>query len=94
MGLYMDPTTVVCDFEQGVIKALQTVLGPAIARVLLPSYTATWRKIQELGLAPRYSTDEEFKFFCSQLDAVLFLSTEDILAGMAHLHENTPDSAT
>ena len=31
MELYIDPTTVVCDFELGVIKALQIVLGPAIA---------------------------------------------------------------
>jgi len=31
MELYIYPPTVVCNFEQSVIKALQTVLGPAIA---------------------------------------------------------------
>jgi len=34
----IDPTTVVCNFEQGVIKALQVVLGPAIV-IHLPSYS-------------------------------------------------------
>jgi len=85
----------VCDFEQGVIKALQMVLGPAIAIQWcfyhLPQ--ATWRKIQELGLVPRYSTDEEFKLFGGQIDGLAFLPSEDIPAGMTSLRDNTPDGA-
>ncbi|XP_041372658.1 uncharacterized protein LOC121385930 [Gigantopelta aegis] len=93
MELYIDPITVVCDFEQGVIKALQTALGPAITiqGCFYHLTQATWHKIQELGLAPRYSTDEEFKLFCCQLDALAFLPIEDIPVGMASLRENTPD---
>jgi len=95
MELYIDPTTVICDFEQSVIKALQIVLGPAIAiqGCFYHLTQATWRKIQELGLAGRYSTDEEFKLFCGQIDALAFLPFEDIPAGMTSLRDNTPDGA-
>ena len=71
------------------------VLGPAIAIQWcfyhLPQ--ATWRKIQELGLVPRYSTDEEFKLFGGQIDGLAFLPSEDIPAGMTSLRDNTPDGA-
>ena len=90
--LYIDPTTVVCDF---VIKILQIVLSPAIAfqGCFYHLTQATWRKIQELGLSLQYSTDEEFKLFCGQIDAPTFLPFEDIPAGMTSLRDNTPDGA-
>jgi hypothetical protein len=57
MELYIDPTIVVCDFEQGVIKALQTVLGPAIAiqGCFYHLTQATWRKIQCEGWNNRFT---------------------------------------
>ena len=58
--LDMDPTTVVCDFEQGVIKALQTVLGPAITTqgCFYHLTQATRGKIQEISASMTYLSEK------------------------------------
>ena len=89
LGLYPDPTTVLVDFEQSVIHALQAVLGDEVRGCFYHLTQATWRKIQELGLVPRYRDDEEFKL-SGQLDALAFLPLDDITAGMMYLREITP----
>ena len=70
-------------------------MGPAIAiqGCFYHLTHATSCKIQELGLARWYSTDEEFKLFCGQIDTLAFLPFEDIPAGMTYLRDNTPDGA-
>ena len=52
MDLVIDPATILCDFEQAVIRAIEAILGPEIdIRGCFYHLTqATWRKIQELGL--------------------------------------------
>jgi len=51
----------------------------------------TWRKIQELGLIRRNSTDKEFNLFCGQVDALARLPVEHITIITAYLRENTPE---
>lgn len=92
--LYPEPSTILCDFEQGVIKALRQVFGELNIRGCFYHLTqATWRKIQELGLDPKYHLDEDFKLFCGQLDGLAFLPLEDMEAGLDHLREIVPRDA-
>ena len=55
---------------------------------------STWRKIQELGLTNLYRTNDEFRLFCGQLDALALLPLAQIPTGMNHLRQNAPADAT
>ena len=89
------PSTVLCDFELAVIRALRAVLPPvaAIQGCLYHLTQATWRQIQELGLSVRYQNDGDLKLFCGKLDGLAFLPIADVPAGMNHLLQNTHDGA-
>ena len=95
MELYPDPRTILVDFEQAVISAIQSTLGNDIqVRGCFYHLTqATWRKIQELGLVRKYRDDEDFKLFCGQLDALAFLPIEDIPEGITYIRTITPIDA-
>ena len=95
MELYPDPRTILVDFEQAVISAIQSTLGNDIqVRGCFYHLTqATWRKIQELGLVRKYRDDEDFKLFCGQLDALAFLPIEDIPEGITDIRTITPIDA-
>jgi hypothetical protein len=56
-------------------------------------HITTWRKIQELGLVPRYREDDELKLFCGKLDALAFLPEDDLDEGMTHIRDITPPGA-
>ena len=49
--------------------------------------------MQELGLSVRYQHDDDLKLFCGKLDGLAFLSIAEVLAGLNHLLQNTPDDA-
>ena len=89
------PSTVLCDFELAVIRALRAVLPPvaAIQGCFYHLTQATWRQIQELGLSVRYQNDGDLKLFCGKLDGLAFLPIADVPAGMNYLLQNTPDGA-
>ena len=95
MELYPDPRTILVDFEQAVISAIQSTLGNDIqVRGCFYHLTQeTWRKIQELGLVRKYRDDEDFKLFCGQLDALAFLPIEDIPEGITYICTITPIDA-
>ena len=44
---------------------------------------STWRKIQALGFAATYNTDEHFRHFVGMMDDLAFLPVEEVDAGMA-----------
>ena len=89
------PSTVLCDFELAVIRALRATLPPvaAIRGCFYHLTQATWRQIQELGLSVRYQHDDDLKLFCGKLDGLAFLPIADVPAGLNHLLQNTPDDA-
>ena len=89
------PATVLCDFELAVIRALMAVLplGVRIQGCFYHLTQATWRKIQELGLSPRYTADDDFKLFCGKLDGLAFLPIDDVHDGMDSPMQHTPDGA-
>ena len=57
------PSTVLCDFDLAVIRALRAVLPPvaAIQGCFCHLTQATWCQIQELGLGVRYQNDGDLK---------------------------------
>lgn len=92
MSYSVDPTTVVCDFEQAAINAVTAVLGSHVnvQGCFYHLTQSTWRKVQELGLKTAYKDDDNVKHFCGMLDALAFLPLNDITEGMNHIRQNIP----
>lgn len=65
----VDPTTVICDFEEAVINAITAVLGSHVnvQGCFYHLTQSTWRKIQELGLTTVYKDDDNVKHFAECL---------------------------
>ncbi len=52
-----------------------------------------WRQIQHLGLKNLYESDEGFRLFCGQVDALAFLPPKDVKDGMSYLRSTMPEEA-
>ena len=89
------PRVVIIDFEITVQLALHAVYGAAVEIQYCYYHLtqSTWKHIQQLGLAPLYKDDEEFRLFCGQLDALAFLPIDEVRAGMAYLRRIMPAQA-
>jgi hypothetical protein len=94
LSISPDPSTVIIDFEQAVIKAIPSVLGQHVmARGCFYHLTqSTWRKVQELGLTEVYRKCDEVKLFCGMLDGLAFLPVNMVGEGMQYLKQNIPQS--
>ncbi|XP_076061379.1 uncharacterized protein LOC143037146 [Oratosquilla oratoria] len=90
-----DPSTVIVDFERPVELGLRAVFGEEIQfRFCFYHLSQSiWRQIQGLGHKNLYESDDEFRLFCGQLDALAFLPTEDVHEGMKHLRSTMPNEA-
>ena len=88
----VDPTTVVCDFEQATINAVTAVIGSHVNvhGCFYHLTQSTWRKVQELGLTTAYKDDDHVKHFCSMLDAPAYLPLTDVTEGMLYIRQNVP----
>ncbi|MPC67205.1 hypothetical protein E2C01_061373 [Portunus trituberculatus] len=93
--LEADPSLVIVDFEKSVELAMYAVFGPhvQIQYCFYHLTQSTWRKIQALGPANQYQTDNTFRIFCGQLDALAILPPNEVLEGMQHLKDTMPDDA-
>ena len=93
LGFQPDPTTVVTDFEQAMISAVTTTLGPHVQTQGCFYHLAqsTWRKVHNFGLVTSYRSSEEVKLFCGMLHGLVFLPLSDVPAGMDSLKEHTPE---
>ena len=82
-----DPLKVITDFEQSVIRAIQTVFGAhvTIQGCFYHLTQSTWRKVQQLGLTEMYRSNDDIKLFCGMIDALAFLPVSEVIDGMAHL---------
>lgn len=91
--LQPDPTTVVYDFELGVIRVNQAVLEEhiVIQGCFFHFTQSIWRKIQELWLFQQYRQDENFKFFC--VDRAFLPDTASVKRDTRHLCESAPVAA-
>ena len=94
-GVEADPTVVVTDFEIAAMQAVRAVFGEEVVTkgCFFHLTQATWRKIQELGLASLYKTDPEFKLFCGMMDGLAFVPTNQVVPAMAHLRSIMPSTA-
>ncbi|KAL8571375.1 hypothetical protein ACOMHN_020367 [Nucella lapillus] len=92
LDLELNVQTVVTDFEDAVLRAAVAVFGRDVhcRGCFYHLSQSTWRKIQELGLAPRYHADQEFRLFCGMMDGLAFLPLNDVQEGMAFLRINLP----
>jgi len=92
MSYSVDPTTVVCDFEQATINTVTAVPGSHVnvQRCFYHLTQSTWQKVQELSLTMAYKDDDNVKHFCGMRDALPFLPLSDITEGMNHIHQHIP----
>ena len=87
-----DPSVVVVDFEKAVHTAVKSVFGEhvEIRGCFYHLTQSTWRKVQSLGLANDYKTNDNIRLFCGQLDALALLPLHDVAKGMSYLKEIAP----
>ena len=92
MDLQLNVRYVITDFEDAVLRAVVGVFGRDISSkgCFFHLTQATWRKIQELGLAVPYNANPDFRLFCGMLDGLAFLPLEDVQEGMQYLRTNVP----
>ncbi|KAL8615880.1 hypothetical protein ACOMHN_058947 [Nucella lapillus] len=89
-----DPSTIVIDFEQAMMRAILAVLGDHITvqGCFYHLTQSTWRKIQELGMTNRYRDAEEVKlFFCGMVDALALIPIGDLTEALDFLEDSTPE---
>jgi hypothetical protein len=93
LGIAVNITKVVTDFEDGLLRATSAVFGRQVDHqgCFYHLTRATWRRIQKHRLATHYMTDPEFRQFCNTLDALAFLPTADLQEGIAYTRSITPD---
>ena len=65
LGLELQIQTVVTDFEQAVLRAVDS------KGCFYHLTQSTWRRIQHLGLVQQYNSDDEFRQFYGMLDGLL-----------------------
>ena len=83
------------DFEIAVHQAIRVVFGESVGiRGCFYHLTqSTWRKIQSLGLTDLYKSDETFRLYCGQMDALAFLPVDKVNEGMSYLRATMPPAA-
>lgn len=92
---HADPSSITVDFEKAVHQAIRNVFGNdvTISGCFYHLTQSTWRKIQNLGLADRYKSDEDFRMFCGTLDALALLPVHQVVDGMRFIRNHIPQDA-
>jgi MULE transposase domain len=73
-GRQLQPDKVVCDFEKGLMMAVETEFpNTRIAGCYFHFTQSLWRHLQDLGLARAYRRDEQFRKFVRRVMAIAFL---------------------
>ena len=95
LGHQPDPTVIVTDFETAAMQAVRAVFGDSVVTrgCFFHLTQATWRKIQELGMATNYRHDDEFRHFCGMLDGLAFVPLDNVKEAMQFLRTVKPPSA-
>ena len=52
---------------------------------------STWQKLEELGLATEYKTNDNLRHFCGMLDGLALLLVGDVKSGMAFIRQKILD---
>ena len=81
------PTFQCPDFEDAVLRTVTAVFGRHINHLT----QASWRQIQQLGLVPLYTNDDDFRVLCGMMDGLAFLPVPDLTNGIYLLRTLCPD---
>jgi hypothetical protein len=74
------PETLSCDFELAITNAAVAVWPQVRISYCFFHFTQNlWRKIQELGFAKSYNTDQKVRMFFRSFAVMAFLPVEDVL---------------
>jgi len=90
-----DPSVIIVDFERSVDLAIVSIFGEHV-HVEFCFYHLTqsiWRKIQPVRLPNMYETNDDFRLFCGQIDAFVFLLVDEVTDGIIHPKDTAPEKA-
>ena len=88
----LHPVSIMTDFEQAMLNAIDDEFPLAQSRGCLFHYTqCIWRKIQYLGLQPPYNEGGDLQDVCRQIMALPFLPVDDIPLAFAWVEEWAQD---
>ena len=88
----LHPVSIMTDFEQAMLNAIDDEFPLAQSRGCLFHYTqCIWRKIQYLGLQPQYNEGGDLQDVCRQIMALPFLPVDDIPLAFAWVEELSQD---
>lgn len=75
------------DFELAMIKAIEEVFEDSVSIHLCYYHLSqsVWRKVQNLGLATKYTKDKEFRYSVGMINALAFLPLNIIKKGTIHV---------
>jgi hypothetical protein len=92
-NLQLNVQTSITDFEDAILCAVTAVFGRHINHqgCFYHLTQASWRKIQQLGLVPLYSNDDNFRLFCGMMEGPAFLPVPDFTNGIHLLRTLCPD---
>jgi len=76
------------DFELAMIKAIEEVFEDSVSIHLCYYHLSqsVWRKVQNLGLASKYTKDKEFRCSVRMISALAFLPLNIIKKGTILIH--------
>lgn len=82
------PPKITSDFEKAVLNVFREAFSSSVQSGCFFHFRQSiWRKVQQLGLTERYSTDETFAHSIKMLSALSFLPLSDVLLGYDYLLE-------
>jgi hypothetical protein len=88
LGLTFNPTTIISDFESGLIPAISTNFPNALHHGCFFHHTsAIWKNIQRLGLQREYEEDPHVRRSACNMMALAFLPTDKIMATFEQLQQ-------
>ncbi|XP_064468575.1 uncharacterized protein LOC135380414 [Ornithodoros turicata] len=92
LGCSPYPEVILTDFEKAAMNAAKEVFGSDVKTqgCFFHMTQSTWRKLQDLGLVPRYREDEGLRLLVSMLDALAFLPVPEVEDGFRLLRSVEP----
>ena len=90
-GLHLHPSVILSHFEGGIICSITLQFPGARHQGCFYHFSqATWKAVQNHGLQAEYTSNNELRFFISQLMALAFLPKWEISIHYAELKQQNP----
>ena len=93
-GMTTNVTDASIDFELAARNAVLRAIGNISLHFCYFHFCqTTWRKLQQLGLATLYNTNDEFSLLSRKVNALAFLPVDDVTKGLEILQKSAPNQA-